>query len=520
MLLPFSSAHADGVPQVGKWRRIEIVLPNPSFGGNPFELEVNGTFVHSGTNTTLTLPGFYAGNDTWKIAFMPTAEGVWTYVTNSSDSDLDGVAGSLDCIASGRRGMLAADPSNPRKWKFSDGPHVVPIGLLLNIMYEDGTLQDLTLAADKLKNDVAGHLFNFRLTNLVFDGPWTNHELDTALWDRLDERMAMLTERDLGIMVMAYTDDSGTPPWPAQSPTEALLFRYMVARLASYPMVFFNTGIDIIETRNQAWIDWYGSLVRGLDPYNHPISSRNGSSGSGFLVMAGQTYDSKGDRTAVVADLIADFEASTIPFHQDDNWGEEANQGFLPGDIRRGAWKCVIAGGCGLHVRDNVAFFSHTWAGNDTNDPDRWFTPSSITPNLDSAPWLKLVGPFVENDLGVTFATMLPDSSLVTNGFALADPARTKILYFLMGVNDAFDFGDGDDVTVRLSGLAGSYLARWFDPRTGDWTAAGNLAGGVDHLLSPPSTDDWILLLTNGVPIFEDGFESGDTGAWSSTVGG
>ena len=36
------------------------------------------------------------------------------------------------------------------------------------------------------------------------------------------------------------------------------------------------------------------------------------------------------------------------------------------------------------------------------------------------------------------------------------------------------------------------------DPRTGEETAAGVLQGQKTHVLSPPSTDDWVLLLARG----------------------
>lgn len=90
---------------------------------------------------------------------------------------------------------------------------------------------------------------------------------------------------------------------------------------------------------------------------------------------------------------------------------------------------------------------------------------------------------------------MVPDSSLVSNGYALADAQRTRVVYFLMGDDDRWDNGNGGDVTARLSSISGGFSATWFDTRTGQETSQGQLAGGVDHTLSPPSSDDWILLL-------------------------
>ena len=115
--------------------------------------------------------------------------------------------------------------------------------------------------------------------------------------------------------------------------------------------------------------------------------------------------------------------------------------------------------------------------------------------DLESEQWLKLINPFVQSRLGATFGSMVPASALVANGYCIADAARTKLLYVLIGENDTYDAGDGGGVTVRLSTLTGSYAATWFDPRTGQATSLGALSAGSDHSLAPPSRDDWILLL-------------------------
>ncbi len=475
---------------VGKWRRYVVTISNTSYSGNPFELEVDATFVHTQSGTSLTLPGYYAGNDKWKIAFMPTLVGQWTYQTSSSDSQLNGVSGSVEAINSGHSGMLKPSPTNPKKWKFTDGNYVLPIGLLFSVFLESATTSQFTQAANFLKNDVGGHLFNFRLTNKIFTGNYQNHQFDLTLWDRLDERMEILTARGLGVSIMPYTDDSGKPPWASKSDTEKLLIRYMVARLASYPVVSFNTGIDIREYRNAGWVDWYGQQVKGLDPFDHPISSRYGG-GSGTYVMAGQTYDSHGAITARINELVGFFQGVNVPIGIDDNWGEQFSRGnFSPDDIRRAFWKCVIAGGLWSHVRDDS---KTDFSG--ANDPDAWFHYNNMASKLQSEQWLKLINPFMESHLGDTFGKMVPESSLVSNGYALSDPNRTKILYFLMGKNDQFDNGNGGAVTAKLSGLSQAYQAIWFDTRSGNETTIGTLSGGQNHVLVPPSTDDWVLYL-------------------------
>ena len=81
--LALGAAATAAAQSVEQWGRFVVTATNPSFSGNPFELEVDATFTHASSGTTLTIPGYYAGNDQWKIAFMPTLLGTWNYVTSS-----------------------------------------------------------------------------------------------------------------------------------------------------------------------------------------------------------------------------------------------------------------------------------------------------------------------------------------------------------------------------------------------------------------------------------------------------
>jgi hypothetical protein len=482
---------------VGTWRRYVVELTNSSFSGNAFELEVDATFTHAASGEQITLPGYYAGAGVWKIAFMPTQIGEWTYTTNSSDADLNGRFGSVVAVASNNPGTLKADPAHPKKWKHADGPYV---GAILQFRVEffsdpDNASEFAGVAEFMAANHL--HILETRLIeedgqfeggrhDFIFEGDWRNHQFDLRIWDRMEERMEMLTDLGLGAHIMFYSDDAGTPGWVGQSETEALVIRYVTARLAAFPVVIFNTGIDIAEYRSQADIDWFGQQIRALDPYGHPVSSRYGG-GSGGMVMSDQTFDSRGDRLAIIGDMTSYFQGAEVPVAMDDAWHENSPGGasrgkdFTEHDIRRAIWKCVMAGGLGAQIRGYDGFF-HL---------------NSFQSDLESEQFLRLINPFVEEKLGNTFGSMVPSSSLVSNGYALADPARTKILYFAMGQNDRYDSGNGGAITLKLSGESGKgYNATWFDPRDGSETSIGILGGGTDHTISPPSTDDWVLLLT------------------------
>lgn len=96
LLLGISGGFAQD--KVECWGRYEISLP-AKVKGNPFDIELTATF--SGPDTTLTVRGFYDGNDTFKIRFMPVSQGVWSYVTQSEIPVLNKVKGRIECIAPG-----------------------------------------------------------------------------------------------------------------------------------------------------------------------------------------------------------------------------------------------------------------------------------------------------------------------------------------------------------------------------------------------------------------------------------
>lgn len=499
----FSVASGGSPPPAGsvvQWRRLALAFANTTYTGNPFELGLDATFRHTATGTTLTLPGYYAGGDTWKVGFMPTLTGEWTYTTSSPDPDLAGRTGTVTAIASGLPGLLKADPTAARKWRFADGTSVVPIALRTEFFSEPASLSQFTAAADFLMaNNI--QMMETRLWeeygqfggrhDFIFSGDWQNHQFDLTIWDRMEARMEGLTERGLGAHIMFYSDGGGSTRWGGQTATEALVIRYTVARLAGYPVVLFNTGIDIDEYRSQADVDWLGQQFRSLDPYGHPISSRRGG-GSGTILMSGQLFDSRGNNQARIGEMTNIFNASSVPVSVDDAWGEDRpshpDKNFRPADIRRAFWKAVIVGGVGGLIRSDGGGCGFNGA----------FHFGCMAQDLESEQWLRLVNPFVQQRLGDTFRTMVPAPSLVDGSggkSALADPARAKILYFLIGQNDQWDSGDGASITVRLGGLGGTYRATWFDPRTGNETSAGDLPGGGDRQLTPPTGDDWVLLL-------------------------
>lgn len=470
---------------VGVFERIELDIQDPVYTGNPFEVVFDGIFTH-GSGTVLRLPGYYAGNGLFSLGFMPTLVGDWDLVIDSPTTpDLHGRTVTVTAVPSLHPGILKASVANPRKWAYSAGAYAIPIGFEVNMTR--GTDVDFASAVDFLANAVQGHFFHHTLRNGVFTSDPSQHLFNLPVWDQLDRRLAMMSAQGVGVHFALYTDAPDTPIWAGSSATEALLVRYHVARTCGYPVVLYNVGTDSAEYRTRADIDFIGNLFATLDPYDHPRSSRFDGGGADAFLMAARTYESRGDTLARIADMRGHYQGNPHPVSMDDKWGENRpsrpEKNFSPDDIRRAFWKCVAAGGLSSNIRVGGGF-----------------TMTGMASELDSEQWLQFINPYVNTRLGATFGQMEPETTLVTGAEAIADPARTKIMALVIGVNDRWDPRIAGDVTVHLAGLTSNYEAFWFDTRAGVETFINIFAGGGDQVFTPPSSDDWVLLLEAVTP--------------------
>ncbi|WP_405780304.1 DUF5060 domain-containing protein [Streptomyces sp. NBC_01378] len=109
-----------------QWDEFEIEFDGPSHA-NPFT-DVELAAVFSDGRREVRAGGFYDGDGTYRIRFMPDAEGPWTFVTSSTARSLDGTSG-----------RFAVGPPTPERhgpvrvadrhhFAYADGTRYVPLG--------------------------------------------------------------------------------------------------------------------------------------------------------------------------------------------------------------------------------------------------------------------------------------------------------------------------------------------------------------------------------------------------------
>src|ERR1700730_6393999 len=82
---------------VEQWNTYEVVLNGPE-GGNPF-VDITLQALFQFKHRVIEVTGFYDGEGTYRIRFMPDTTGTWTYSTQSNHSDLEGYTGTFVCTA-------------------------------------------------------------------------------------------------------------------------------------------------------------------------------------------------------------------------------------------------------------------------------------------------------------------------------------------------------------------------------------------------------------------------------------
>jgi hypothetical protein len=287
--------------QVQQWKRFELVLTHTS-AGNPFtDVQLSAAF--SNKDTSFTVDGFYDGNDTFRIRFMPQQTGAWKYVTKSNVKTLHNKKGSFDCIpAKGdNHGMVKV--SDLYNFKYADGKQYYPVGTTAYAWNHMGQeLQTMTLEAlkhsgfNKIRMCIfpkdynlvkeEPELFPFlsttKTTGATSNKNWDYTRFNPAFFKTLEQQIDALDE--LGIeadLILFHPYDKGR--WGFDSLPMDLNLRYLeyiIARLGAQKNIWWSIANEWDLVKYKTHDEWIAlsKAVAEKDPYRH-LSSIHGSTG-------------------------------------------------------------------------------------------------------------------------------------------------------------------------------------------------------------------------------------------------
>jgi len=268
----------------------------------PIELTFDGAAVIPADRTPLTVrlrhaafraervvPGFWDGGTTYRARFAADLEGEWTWQTDSADPSLAGRSGAFAVERGDDRGPVRV--AHRFHFAHADGTPFRPVGATAyNWLHQDEPLFTQTVDA------IAAAGFNkFRF--MVFpqgggyvehvpalmpfektDGRWDVSRPVPAFFQRLERAVEMLGEHGIQADVLIYNAyDRGQFGLNELTESEdAAYLRYLVARLAAYPHVWWSlcNEFDQLERPDDRW-DRTGALLAEIDPYDHLRSIHN-----------------------------------------------------------------------------------------------------------------------------------------------------------------------------------------------------------------------------------------------------
>jgi hypothetical protein len=291
---------------VQQWDRFEVVLKHP-YKGNAFtDVELTATF--KGTDTSYTVAGFYDGDNTFRIRFMPQHTGLWQYSTHSNVPQLNNKSGSFECVKAGgvNHGMVKV--SSMYNFKYADGKQYYPLGTTSYAWTHMGQeLQEITLQTlrrsgfnkvrmcvfpknyDLVKEEPEVYPFAISSTTKDAAGKekiiWDLSQFNPAFFQQLEKRIDDL--RDLGIeadLILFHPYDKGR--WGFDSLPMAVnmqYLRYVTARLSSFRNVWWSVANewDLVKYKTHADWDSLSKAVVRMDPYRH-LCSIHGATASYF----------------------------------------------------------------------------------------------------------------------------------------------------------------------------------------------------------------------------------------------
>lgn len=281
--------------KVEKWRVFEIALEG-SDQGNPFiGIDLDATFTHAETAETYEPEGFYDGNGIYKIRFMPSKEGKWTYTTNSNRELLDGKKGEFICTPPAEDNHGTVRVRNKYHFKYEDGTPFIPVGTTIYQWAFHGKEKE---TIETLKNSPfnkarmllvppASEQYEkggeFELAHFPYEGSpetyWDFSRFNPQYFQYMEERVKML--RDINVeadLILFRPYDDGRWGFDRMDDESNERFvRYVVARFAAYRNVWWslaNENSFIDHLTDEDW-DVLFQVVQEKDPYGHLRSIHN-----------------------------------------------------------------------------------------------------------------------------------------------------------------------------------------------------------------------------------------------------
>ena len=516
--------------QVDQWRVFEHSLESSQDYQDPF-LDVEVTVrLTSPSGVLKSIDAFWDEHHTWGIRFSPDEVGEWSWQTECSDTSNTGLhrqEGCFTCVPyeggnplyrhgalrlSGNRLHLEHADGTPFFWLADTAWN----GVLLS-KQEDWTRylktrreQEFT-AVQFVSTQWRGCPEGPHHSTAFVEGEDGSLELNPHFFEHLDPKIKAINGRGLIAAPVILWALQETDPGQALSEENAIrVARYIVARWGAYQVVWilggdghyegekserwhrigravFGDRHDRLATMHPCGVSWVADEFNDEEWFDFVgYQSGHGSSESNlrWLTEGPPASDWQRDPPRPVINLEPNYEAH--PSYQ-------TKQKFTDREVRRAAyWSLLVSPTAGLTYGHNAIWVWRDEAG-----------PAAGHERLgDVLPWETGLTPPGAQCMAVLhrfFSALLWTDLRPAPELLAEQPGRENPERFVAaaktddGALAVLYLPVGGEVQVKIGGLP-VQRARWFDPRTGEWTEAG--VPGECH--TAPDDNDWLLVFDKG----------------------
>jgi hypothetical protein len=290
--------------QVERWDVFEVSCPGKT-EGNPFtDYTITGVFTSK--NETVHVDGFYDGDGTYKVRFMPSFEEEYRFEISGTFSE-EALKGIFVTLPASKDNHGPVRVANTFHFAYEDGKPYYPIGTTCYVWeLQSEELQEKTLETlkkgyfNKIRFCIFPKHYDYNLKE-PRSYPYTGKPMDSSVltkenfwsytgakngehgnnWDfwqfnpehfqHIEKCIAAL--RDLGVeadlIVMHPYDRWGFSKMSVEE--DDLYWKYIIARFSAFRNVWWSLANEYDLMVNKKITDWehYASILIEKDPYKH-----------------------------------------------------------------------------------------------------------------------------------------------------------------------------------------------------------------------------------------------------------
>ncbi|MEM7785901.1 MAG: DUF5060 domain-containing protein, partial [Planctomycetota bacterium] len=253
-----------------QWEMSEIEFNLESPVAQPFQVELQATFELD-EKDSMTVPGFFNGDQQFLVRFTPPKPGAWSYKIESSHDPLNGRTGKLivETAPTGTTGAVEVEPKTKRRFQFQNGDDYFPIAFESDWLFAlDAENRDGIPKTEKFVDYLADNGFNQLVMNVfAYDVNWPKDKsldsqfeygspdvfpfggdnenpdhstLNIEYFKRFDRVVEYLNQKDVIAHLMIYVWNKNVN-WPeSNSKQDDLYFDYVVKRYQAYPNLIWD----------------------------------------------------------------------------------------------------------------------------------------------------------------------------------------------------------------------------------------------------------------------------------------